>query len=138
MKKNNLYTFAEEELKLLGEDPDMVSHILKMVKVFAEEGHSGFSANYAVNLLSKILKYEPLTPLTGEDNEGTPLDYDPDMKFQNKRRSHVFKRADGSAYNSQFYIFQDKDGSCFTNSDSSKDITFPYVPRKEYILRDDQ
>jgi hypothetical protein len=63
---------AEHELKLLSDgDPDetqqaMNKHILEMVKLFAEEGHSGFSASYAIRILEKLLRFEPLVALTGE------------------------------------------------------------------------
>lgn len=111
----------------------MDAHIVGMVQLFDDEGHSGFSASYAVGILEKILRFEPVTPLTGEDDEWTALDYEDDMVAQNKRCSHVFKRSDGTAYDIEAVIFEDKDGSRFTSKDSRRDITFPYRPTREYM-----
>lgn len=142
---SNLVSHAEHELGILSlaaevdsGKPDemqeaMNSHLLGMVKLFSEEGHSGFSANYAINLLAKLLRFEPLTPLTGDDSEWAPLDYGPEMVAQNKRCSHVFKRADGTAYDCEGRIFRYPDGSCVQRKGSSVDITFPYTPQREYV-----
>src|SRR4051812_17935146 len=107
-----LLSHAEHELSLLSNgEPDemqeaMNKHILGIVKLFAEEGHSGFSASYAIGILEKLLRFEPLRPLTGEDSEWCELEYGPEMAAQNKRCSHVFKRADGTAYDSEGRIFR--------------------------------
>ena len=150
-----LLDFAKRELDLVGmteDNPDemnqmMRKHILHMVEEFSDEGHSGFSAAYAINILEKLLRFEPLTPLTGSDEEWNRLDYSPDdMKSQNKRCSHVFKGVDGRAYDSEGIIFYDwvKDEetgqlrkSHFTGSGSRVYIEFPYVPTREYRERDE-
>jgi hypothetical protein len=85
--------------------------------------------------------YEPLGPLTGEDWEWTELDYGDDMKYQNKRCGHVFKGADGRAYDSEGKIFYDwytndageRYKSHFTSKDSRVYIEFPYTPVREYV-----
>ena len=100
-----------------------------MVEVFAEEGHSGSSAGYAIGLLEKLLRFEPLQPLTGEDSEW--FDHG-DGVFQNTRCSHVFKE-NGEAYDIDGIIFREPDGSCFTNFKSRVPVTFPYVPKREYV-----
>lgn len=140
-KEGNSEAHARRELLILGllSDPDpdsmnrdMAEHILRMVKAFSEEGHSGFSARYAVNLLEKLLRFEPLAPLTGKpmewsepiNNEGT---------LQNKRASHVFKDADGQAYDIQGKVFREPDGCTFTSGDSRVPVTFPYTPSIEYV-----
>jgi len=62
------------------------------------------------------------------------LDYgDPNMAAQNKRCLHVFRRADGTAYDIEAVIFREPSGACFTGRGSSRDITFPYVPKREYV-----
>jgi len=138
----NLLKHAEHELKLLGGDDDgmqsvMNKHILEMVRVFGDEGHSGFSASYAVNLLEKLLRFEPLKPLTGEDDEWNDVSEHGGgvMKWQNKRCSHVFKDVDGRAYDIEGKIFREPDGSCYPGKGSSVDITFPYTPKREYVDR---
>ena len=118
-------------------------HILKLLEVFSDEGHSGSSAGYTVHLFEKLAMHEPIVPLTGEDWEWNDLGYTTDMKYQNKRCSHVFKGADGRAYNSEGKIFYDwhtdEDGkrrkSHFTSRDSRVYIEFPYTPTREYIER---
>jgi hypothetical protein len=137
----SLVSHAEHELKLLSDgEPDemqqmMNKHILEMVKMFAEEGHSGFSASYAVGILEKLLRYEPLKPLTGDDSEWVKLEYGDDMMWQNKRCSHVFKGADGRAYDSQGRIFREPNGNCYQSSGSRVYIEFPYTPTTEYVDR---
>lgn len=131
---SNLVKHAKRELSLIGDgtcemQKAMNEHLIKMVKLFADEGHSGFSASYAISLLEKLLRFEPLTPLTGEDDEWVDVEH----CFQNKRCSHVFKDYNGRTYDIDGKIFCEPDGDCYTNSDSVVDITFPYLPKKEYI-----
>ena len=74
---SNILKHAMDELDRIGmtEDSDdemnvaMRKHILHMMQEFANEGHSGFSASYAINILTRLLDFKPLTPLTGEDDE---------------------------------------------------------------------
>lgn len=115
-------------------------HVLQLLKVFADEGHSGSSAPYTIDLFQKLAKFEPIVPLTGEDWEWNEV---AEGVFQNKRCSHVFKQADrfdGQAYDIDAIIFYDyytdeegkKHKSYFTTRDSCVPITFPYVPTREY------
>lgn len=148
---SNLIKYAEDELDIIGmkdgDDLDgaMRKHLLQMVKLFSEEGHSGFSASYAIQCLEKLLKYEPLSPLTGKDDEWIEIAEDMTIGgklWQNKRCYRVFKDESG-AYDSEGKVFwewmNDKEGdkfkSYFTSSDSRVYITFPYVPTREYVER---
>ena len=81
---SNLLSHAKHELDLIGmidngDETDMNTmmrrHILMMMEVFSNEGHSGFSASYAANAISKLMMYKPLSPLTGEDDEWFKHDY---------------------------------------------------------------
>lgn len=119
----------------------MCNHVLALLKVFIDEGHSGTSAPYAVNLFKQLAMFEPIVPLTGEDWEWCEVR---DGVFQNKRCGHVFKQADrfdGQAYDSEAIIFWDwytnedtgeRFKSHFTSRDSAQPITFPYTPKREY------
>lgn len=134
---SNLEAFAESELRRAGmfdKDSDyggmMGDAVLKMIRLFAEEGHSGFSANMAVNLFERLARFEPLTPLTGSDDEWMEVS---DGCWQNVRCSHVFKDADGKAYDTQGKVFREPSGSCFTSFDSRVYLTFPYIPKIEYV-----
>ena len=124
-------------------------HILMLLDVFADEGHSGASAPYAVELFEKLALFKPLVPLTGEDWEWNEiLSFGDDMKYQNKRCPHVFKGSDGRAYDGQGIVFWEwrKDGvdeepykSYFTGKGSRVYIEFPYMPTIEYkeMVRDE-
>lgn len=132
---------AKTELDYIGmteTSPDemnvmMRKHLLHMVEEFTKEGHSGFSASYAIDALTKLFRYEPLSPLTGNDDEwmevGTQNGVDP--LYQNKRCGRVFKDNNG-AYDVDGKVFVDKRGA-FTNKDSRVYITLPYTPTTEYV-----
>lgn len=134
--------YAARELDLIGMAADgdemnaaMRKHILHMVREFADEGHSGFSASYALSCLKKLLAYEPLSPLTGADDEWNEV---ASGVFQNNRCGRVFKQADrfnGQAYDIDGRVFRDPDGLCYTNGDSFVPVTFPYTPTTEVVER---
>jgi hypothetical protein len=121
-------------------------HVLKLLEVFSDEGHSGTTAPYALDVFEKLAMFEPLVPLTGEDWEWI----DHGHCLQNKRCSRVFKQADrfdGQAYDIEGIVFWDwytdpetgeKFKSHFTCGDSFVPITFPYTPKTEYKERVEQ
>lgn len=148
-EKNNLVLHAENELKILlekcedeeGREIQKVinNDILEVVKIFSEQGHSGFSAAYAINIISQLLKYEPVTALTGEENEWNKVDYGPNIEYQNKRCSRVFKDSKGQAYDVEGKVFSDNGGkSWYQSKDSRVYIQFPYVPHIEKIILDNK
>lgn len=135
-EKSNLELHAEKELKLAGlfdKDSDyggmLGDAVMKMVKVFSDEGHSGFSVNMAINIFEKVARFEPLMPLTGADDEWMEVG---DGVFQNVRCSHVFKESE-QAYDIEGKIFREPSGSCYTSYDSRVKVTFPYTPKREYV-----
>lgn len=132
-----LIEHAKRELAALrkpNEDPDTAEaqdwieeNILDCVQSFADAGHSGGSAGYAVSVLEKLLRFEPLGPLTGEPDEWFwPTD---DLE-QNKRCSHVF-RENGVAYDIDAIHWRDPDGVIVQSYDSRRNIEFPYIPTTE-------
>lgn len=155
---SNLETFAEDELRRAGlfdEDSDyggmLGRAVMKMVQQFAEEGHSGCSAGMAISIFQKVARFEPLTPLTGADDEwaevergafsvvsrpafnhGIVITEHRTPLYQNKRCSHIFKDGD-YAYDSEARIFRDRDGFCYTSKDSRIPVIFPYTPTREYV-----
>jgi hypothetical protein len=141
---SNILAHAERELDFIGmtkDSPDemnrmMRKHILHMMQEFANEGHSGFSASYAIGILTKLLDFKPLTPLTGDDVEWSErLDYGVEPSYQNKRRSSVFKDANGECYDIDGKVFwewwRNEDGEAvktyYTSRDSRVPVTFPYI-----------
>ena len=147
LKKHALMEFraagwTDENGKFNDETQEMIcNHVLKLLEVFDDEGHSGSTAPYAINLFKTLASFEPVVALTGEDWEWTEVH---DGVFQNKRCSHVFKQADrfdGQAYDIDAIVWYDyytneetgeKVKSYFTSSDSCVPVTFPYTPKREY------
>ena len=151
----SMIEWAKNELKLIGltdkvdeEDLDsrmdahMYRHLIHMVEEFCKEGHSGFSANYAANILAKLFKYEPLSSLTGKDDEWVFHDWKENGCYQNIRDGRVFKNTkDGKAYYLDGIVFYNiiKDEETgeerknyFTCGKSRVEIEFPYIPKTEY------
>jgi hypothetical protein len=131
---SNLVDHAKFELrKMLASEEEMdkmmAEGVIQVVETFAGQSHSGYSAAYAASLLDKLLRFEPIGPLTGEDDEWVEV---LDGLFQNRRCSHVFK-AKGQAYDIEGRIFRYSDGGCFTRGDSRVNVEFPYTPKHEYI-----
>lgn len=141
LPKSNLERHAERELSRLMGDPEaddmqrvMNKHLLRMVRVFANEGHSGFSGSYAVSMLEKLLRFDPIGPLTGDDDEWMDIsDTYGSRCWQNTRCGRVFKGEDGRAYDIDGRVFREPSGACFTGRGSRVYVTFPYVPATEYV-----
>ena len=139
---SNLLKHAERELKFIGYDgKDEYNNmakaaIMELLTTFANQGHSGFSANYIVNLFNKLAKYETLSPLTGNDDEWSNVsDMSGDRKtlFQNNRDGRVFKNDDG-AFFTEAIIWTESGESSYTNKDSNRYIkSFPFTPKTFYV-----
>lgn len=94
-KESNLVAHAKRELDLLGNGPMIDDHVLEIVKIFSEQGHSGFSAAYTINLITRLLNYENLAPLTNNPDEWNLVF---DNTYQNKRNSAAFSEDGGKTY----------------------------------------
>lgn len=108
--------------------------VLELCNIFAKQGHSGMSASVVASIFHRLTKWEPISPLTGEDDEWQNIGCG---LYQNKRCPSVFKEKD-KAYQSDYYIFQEEDGTTFTSKESRRDITFPYYPGHEIIKVNNQ
>lgn len=64
-----LVEHAKAELARINEDQNTINGILKVVQAFADGGHSGGSAPMAIDYLEKLLRFEPLSPLTSDPAE---------------------------------------------------------------------
>jgi hypothetical protein len=123
------------------------NHVLELLNVFADEGHSGSTAPYTINLFRRLAMFEPIGPLTGVDSEWNEVG---DGMFQNNRMGAVFKQADrfdGQPYWLDGKVFWEwathpdiDDGkpfkSYFTSADSRIVIEFPWVKpdQPEYVF----
>lgn len=150
---SNMLKWAEEELRYAGydiNDPEdgpnrwLAEGTLELLKVFAEQGHSGSSAPYAVALFEKLAMWKPIAPLTGADDEWNEVG--PNI-WQNRRNSTVFKREDGQAYWMDGRVFWEwfsapdiNDGkpfkSSYTSRESRVNIEFPWTQpdKPEYVF----
>lgn len=137
-----LTAFAKSELARLydGKEPDNEydrmgrDAVLELVETFARQGHSGFSASWVLGMAKRLMAWEPITPLTGEDSEWNDISgLSGEPCWQNNRCSRVFKEADGRAYNIDGRVFREASGTCFTGTGSRVYVQFPYVPATEYI-----
>lgn len=71
----NLTSHAQKELELAGlfdKNSDYAGALgdntMEIIKVFADQGHSGFSASMMISILGKLLNYETLTPNDHSEN----------------------------------------------------------------------
>lgn len=94
-----LVVHARRELALIGEDEWVTEGLCKVVTAFTAMGHSGFSAAHCAAHLDKLLRYQPLSPLTDDpaewedrtDISGSPL-------WQNIRDSRAMSKDGGKTY----------------------------------------
>lgn len=93
---SNLTSHAQTELTAAGlfkKDSDyngMIGDaVLELVKVFAAQGHSGFSAGLTLEVFNRVASYKTLTPITSNPEEwmevGTGV-------WQNRRQGSVFSK----------------------------------------------
>jgi len=148
----NLKEYALKEFRLAGWIDEngkyndemqelMCNHILQLLEVFANEGHSGFSAKYALDIFNRIANWKPISPLTGEDDEWNDIrEYGGNPVFQNKRYSSVFKDKDGTAYDVDGKVFWYWSGTkeepyklYFSDKGSTVSVIFPYTPPNKPI-----
>lgn len=95
---SNLVEHARRELEILGEEKATIEGYLKVIKAFADMGHSGGSASIAIPIVNKLLQYENLKPLSNNPSEwedrsemsGYPL-------WQNKRNPKYFSTDAGQS-----------------------------------------
>lgn len=122
---SNLINHANHELDILGYpnlemealkdklsgkerefDPELQlrKDIIELVTAFANQNHSGFSASYATAMLVKLLRFEPLSPLTSDPEEWVDQSLllngneKGEKMHQNKRNSAAFSYDGGKTY----------------------------------------
>lgn len=99
----SLVDYAQKELDRAGlfdSDSDYGGMLgdacLAIVKVFSEQGHSGFSAEMTTQIVSKLMRYEPLTPLTSDPSEW--MEVDTGKMWQSTRKPTSFSTDGGSTW----------------------------------------
>ena len=138
----SLIEHAKREFEVLGWPGDCemqemaCDNILELLEVFSEQGHSGSSAHYVLTQFFELAKFNPISPLTGNDDEWNEVR---EGTYQNNRDSGVFKKGkNGEAYWIYGKIFREPNGATFTSKDSKVPVNFPWVkPEPEIVEVED-
>lgn len=98
----NLVDHACRELEKVGEDPEVTAGIIKVVEAFSKMGHSGASSMYTIQILTELLQYKNLSPLTDDPSEWHYISADiwggEEGVWQNIRNSEAFSNDRGKSY----------------------------------------
>ena len=148
---NNFEKHAREEFRAIGwmdengnfkdEMQGMIcENVLELLNVFAEQGHSGSTASYALRMFERLVEFKCIAPLTGEDWEWSDTGHD---VYQNRRCSSVFKnKQTGKCYDIDGKVFWEwhvsqHDGepykSYYHNGGCHTPVTFPYTPPRKPV-----
>ena len=113
---------------------------LKAFKSLCEDGHSGMSIGFTLNILNRLVKGKPLTSIKGTDEEWEEVERDEKLEaYQNKRYFGLFKNvyADGKVVYrdvNRTIVYYDGEETGFHSGHASKivdelyPITLPYMP----------
>ena len=161
----SMYEWAEQECRLAckKENPNFdfdsdgfdygcscYKSALKAYKSLMRDGHSGTSFSFARNILERLMRHEPLTPITDDDFEGGNLIYDGEdlasmglkSEIQCPRMSSLFRKEtiDGEVtycdVNRAYCVNIETPSDTFSSSannivDELFPIKMPYLPEKE-------
>lgn len=102
----SLVEHAERELRLAGlfdKDSDYGGMLggaaLELIKVFASQGHSGFSAGMTRDLFALLSNFKTLTPITSNPEEWTDVsEMSGGPMWQSKRCPSVFSKDGGATW----------------------------------------
>lgn len=97
--QSNLVAHALRELDRIGETsheaPSMRDCVVEIVRKFSEQGHSGFSAAWLSAVLDKLLRFQPLAPITDNPEDW----FEPaDSLWQCVRDPECFSEDGGKTY----------------------------------------
>lgn len=103
---SNLVEHAKYELELAGlfdKDSDydgmLGDAVLELVKVFAKQGHSGFSAHQTLQIFNQVANFKNLTPIGKSADEWIDQsNVSSEPMWQNKRRGSTFSRDGGKTW----------------------------------------
>ena len=97
---NNLVEHARKELELVGEEQDIIDWFCRVIEEFSSAGHSGASAMICIPMLSELLQFKNLKPLTDDPDEWQDVSsYMMDNPtWQNRRNSEAFSEDGGKTY----------------------------------------
>lgn len=93
--ESNLMNHAKRELDAIGEEPEIVKGYLDMIQIFADMGHSGYSGMYFIQVLTRLLDFQNLKPLTESPTEWNHVG---DDLWQSARNGEAFSNDGGKTY----------------------------------------
>lgn len=109
---SNLVRHAEDEMRIAGlydKDADyggmIPDAVLKCVKAFADEGHSGASAGLTISILERVLRFQTLTPINSDPKYWVEVS---DGLWQSTRDPSYFSKDGGKT----FYGLNDRTDAC--------------------------
>lgn len=114
IEESNLVRHAREEMRRAGlydEDADYEGMIppavMGVVERFAADHHSGGSAALVLAILDKVLRFQPLTPLTNDPAEWQQVEMANLARamWQSRRQHEAFSHDGGRTY----YLLDDRD-----------------------------
>jgi hypothetical protein len=100
-EESNLVAHARRELRIIGEDSDTITGLCRVIRAFADMGHSGSSAHFASLYLDKLLRYQPLSELTDDPAEWIDRHAEgltPTPLWQSHRNPEAFSSNGGKTY----------------------------------------
>lgn len=100
---------ARRELDAVGLlDPDsdydgmLGQAVMDLIRVFSEQGHSGYSASATIELFHELAQFKNISPLTDRPEEWEEIHdgiaSEPDPLWQSRRRSEAFSHDGGKTY----------------------------------------
>lgn len=103
---DTLVHYARDELTRAGlfdKDSDYNGMLgeaaLEIIEMFDNQGHSGMSASLVTQIVEKLMRFQPLTPLTYEPDEWNDVsDITGRPMWQNKRKSTTFSVDGGKTH----------------------------------------
>ena len=146
--QEGLVDFAKTELAKAGlfdKDSDydgMIGQsVMALMKVFANQGHSGFSAQLTRAVFDKLVNFKPLSPLTNDSKEWNIIEGDDPRNppntptcWQSRRNPEAFSEDGGKMY----YLLSDmevqgkeENGATYTMTDKSRKKMYRSEKSKE-------
>ena len=142
MKPDNLSQYAAKELKLIGllghdnsKKNEFGNRILSIVGKFREYNISISQTFQMLNVLQRVTRFLPLSPLTGNEDEWIAVTHPKifGVTHQNVRFFNLFKHSFGVAFQSDGYKVIRPNGDFYF---AIKEISFPYIPSWETITEE--
>lgn len=136
----SLSDFAKKELILAGFDPNsedetkklVYNDVLEFIELFSKQQQLGHNIQYCVDIFAKLAYFQPLTPITDDEDEWTDID---ENFYQHKRCPEVFKdKKTGTSCTMYGYVFKDQNEKYFINEYSLKKISFPYAFKEAKVV----